>query len=95
MKSKNTDVKTALVDFFNEERNHTALESSFGRWETNAYINWFFINYNKIDITDYINKYSDFTLEGLVEDMCGMYMMNMPTWKEYSEFNEYVNGEII
>lgn len=64
----------------------TNLINNLGEKDTNEYVDWIFNNFLRIDMSEYIATYPDYTVEGLVEDMSGMWMMNMFSWTEYRQF---------
>jgi hypothetical protein len=66
----------------------TNLINSFGKDFTNDYIDWIFNNFLRIDMSEYVATYPDFTIEGMVEDMSGMFMLGMFSWSEYRIFNQ-------
>jgi hypothetical protein len=66
----------------------TSLINSLGEETTNEYVDWVFNNFLRIDMSEYITTYPDFTIEGMVEDMSGMFMLDMFSWTEYRIFNE-------
>jgi hypothetical protein len=69
----------------------TGLRNYFGKDFTNDYIDWIFNNFLRIDMSEYVATYPDFTIEGMVEDMSGMFMFDMLSWSEYKKFNEINN----
>ncbi len=66
----------------------TTLINHFGEEITNEYVDWVFNNFLRIDMSEYVGTYPDFTIAGMVEDMCGMFMLDMLSWSEYRTFNE-------